>query len=89
MDDAAALLNMFPFEMDAIFSELKLESPQTVITSRKDTPDLQRLTCKLRQNFVTIVTSPLEVAIKAGITMVSFMCVLQNCVYCCSCGLVQ
>lgn len=81
MDDAAALLNMFPFEMDAIFSELKLESPQTVITSRKDTPDLQRLTCKLRQNFVTIVTSPLEVAIKAGIAMVSFMYIAAAVIY--------
>lgn len=65
---------MFPFEMEAMFSELKFEVPQTVITSRKDTPDLQRLTSRLRQNYTTILISPLEVAIRGGVTTVSFQC---------------
>ena len=72
IDDATALLSMFPFEMEAIKSELRLESLQTVITSRKDSPELQRLAAGLRQNFITILLSPLEVAIRAGVTTVSF-----------------
>ena len=82
IDDSVALLNMFSYEMEEIFSEIKLESPQTVITSRKDIPDLQRLTCKMKANFITILISPLEVAIREGITTVSVcVCVFISCLF--------
>lgn len=71
-DEATALLSIFPSETEAVFSELKLDLLQTVIMARKDSPELQKLTTRLRQNFTTILISPLEVAIRAGVTTVSF-----------------
>ncbi|KAL5457692.1 hypothetical protein EMCRGX_G034978 [Ephydatia muelleri] len=67
-DEATALLSIFPSETEAVFSELKLDLLQTVIMARKDSPELQKLTTRLRQNFTTILISPLEVAIRAGVT---------------------